>query len=106
MNKKLKILLPEGRVVEVPYKTPAIEAVKLVEKNIDNILSLKINNEVKNYKYELVKDSKIEYVTIESSDGYRVYSRTLKWYFIWLLHHFIQMQMLSLLQLLITISIL
>ena len=78
MDRNIKVTLPGNKTVEVPYKTPAIEAVKLVENKLDNILSLKVNNEVKNYQYELVKDSKIEYVTFENPDGYRVYSRTLK----------------------------
>lgn len=78
MDKNIKVTLPNNKIVEVPYKTSAIDAVKLVEKNLDDILSLKVNNEVKNYQYELVKDSNIEYVKFESDDGYRVYSRTLK----------------------------
>lgn len=78
MEKNIKVMLPNDKTVEVPYKTPAIEAVNLVEENLSDILSLKINNEVKNYHYELVKDSKIEYVKFEDPDGYRVYSRTLK----------------------------
>ncbi len=78
MSKIIKVTLPNDKVVHVPYKTPAIEAVKLVENNLDEILSLKVNNEVKNYQYELVKDSVIEYVTFDKPDGYRVYARTLK----------------------------
>lgn len=78
MKRTLKVTIEGKHVVEVPYKTPAIEAVKLVENNLDDILSLKINNEVKNYQYELVKDSNIKFVKIDDPDGYRVYARTLK----------------------------
>lgn len=78
MKRTLKVTIEGKHVVEVPYKTPAIEAVKLVENNLDDILSLKINNEVKTYQYELVKDSNIEFVKIDDPDGYRVYARTLK----------------------------
>ena len=78
MKRTLRVTIEGNHVVEVPYKTPAIEAVKLVENNLDDILSLKINNEVKTYQYELVKDSNIEFVKIDDPDGYRVYARTLK----------------------------
>ena len=75
---KINVEFSDGRVVNVPYKTPAIEAVKLVENNIRDILALKVNNEIKSYDYQLVKDTKIELVKFNSNDGYRIYSRTLK----------------------------
>ena len=78
MNKKIKITFEDSRVVEVKYKTRAIDAIKLVENDVSNILGLKINNEVKDYNYELVKDSNIEFIKFNSIDGYRIYSRTLK----------------------------
>lgn len=78
MDKNIRVILPGDKVLKVPYRTPAIEVLKLAKENLDDILSLKINNEVKNFQYELVKDSKIEYVKFDSPDGYRVYSRTLK----------------------------
>lgn len=78
MNNKIKVSFEDGRQIEVDYKTQAIEAVKLVQSNIDDILALKVNNEVKSYDYPLVKDTMIEFVKFGSDDGYRVYSRTLK----------------------------
>lgn len=78
MNDKIKVTFEDSRVVEVKYKTKAIDAIKLVEKDVDDILGLKINNEVKDYNYELVKDSNIEFIKFDSVDGYRIYSRTLK----------------------------
>lgn len=78
MNDKIKVTFEDSRVVEVKYKTKAIDAIKLVQSNVDDILGLKINNEVKDYNYELVKDSDIEFIKFDSVDGYRIYSRTLK----------------------------
>lgn len=78
MNDKIKVTFEDSRVVEVKYKTKAIDAIKLVQSNVDDILGLKINNEVKDYNYELVKDSNIEFIKFDSVDGYRIYSRTLK----------------------------
>ena len=78
MSKKIKVSFEDSRVVEVDYKTKAIDALKIVENDLSDILGLKINNEVKDYNYELVKDSSIEFIGFQSDDGYRIYSRTLK----------------------------
>lgn len=78
MSNKIKVTFEDSRVVEVDYKTKVIDAVKLVENKVDDILGLKVNNEVKDYNYELVKDSNVEFIKFNSTDGYRIYSRTLK----------------------------
>ncbi|MEG2645671.1 MAG: hypothetical protein RSA08_01410, partial [Clostridia bacterium] len=78
MNNKIKIKFNNLKQVEVAYKTKAVDALKLVESDISDILALRINNEVRNYDYELVKDSTIEYIRYADDDGYRIYSRTLK----------------------------
>ena len=79
MNRKIKISFDDSRCVEVDYKTKAGDVVKLVENDISDVLGLKINNEVKDFDYELVRDSKIEYIKYKTNrDGYLIYSRTLK----------------------------
>ncbi len=78
MSNMIRVKIENYDTLEIPYKTPAIEAVKMVEKNVGKILALKINNEIKSCDYELVKDSSIEFVTFQSIDGYRIYARTLK----------------------------
>lgn len=78
MNEKIKVTFEDARVIEVDYKTKAIDAISMVQSKVDDVLGLKINNEVKDYNYELVKDSNIEFIKIDSPDGYRIYSRTLK----------------------------
>lgn len=75
---KISVTFEDGRKVTVPYKTKIVDAVKMVENSLDNIIALKVNNEVKSFDYELVTDSICEYIAFSTEDGYRVYSRTLK----------------------------
>lgn len=78
MKKKIRITFDDSREVEVDYKTKIGDAIKLVETDVSDILALRVNNEVKNYDYELVKDSYVEMIKYHDPDGYRIYSRTLK----------------------------
>ena len=78
MKEKIKLTFEDGREIIVPYKTTAIDAVKMIEDNVEDILAITVNNEVKFQKYELVRDSEIRFVKIDSDDGYRVYSKSLK----------------------------
>lgn len=78
MNNKITITFEDSRKLEVDYKTKSIDVVNMVESDISDILALNINNELRSFNYELVKDSNIKYIKYNSSDGYRVYSGTLK----------------------------
>lgn len=78
MNNKIKVTFDDSRSLEVYYKTKAIDVVKMVEGDTSDILALNINNELRSYDYELVKNSIIKFVKYNSQDGYRVYSGTLK----------------------------
>lgn len=78
MNNKITVTFEDERKIEVDYKTKAIDVVKMIENNIFDILALNVNNELREFDYELVKDSTIKYIKYGSSDGYRVYSGTLK----------------------------
>ncbi len=78
MKNNIIIKFEDNRSIEVPYKTKIIDAVKLVQQDVSNILAFNINNEIKSYDYELVTDSNVEFVKLDSEDGYRVYTRTLK----------------------------
>ena len=78
MKEKIKLTFEDGREITVPYKTTAIDAVKMVEDDVEDVLAITVNNEVKFQKYELVRDSEIRFVKIDSEDGYRVYSKSLK----------------------------
>ena len=61
MKEKIKVTFDDGRQIVVPYKTSAIDAVKMVEDKTDDILAFVINNEVKFQQYQLVTDSTIHY---------------------------------------------
>lgn len=78
MNNKINVTFNDSRSLEVYYKTKAIDVVKMVEGDTSDILALNINNELRSYDYELVKNSVIKFVKYNSPDGYRVYSGTLK----------------------------
>ncbi len=78
MKEKIIVNFDDGREICVPYKTTAIDAVKMVEDNTDDILAFVVNNEVKFQKFELIRDSNISFVKIDSDDGYRVYSKSMK----------------------------
>lgn len=78
MSNKITITFEDSRKLEVDYKTKAIDVVNMIENDISDILALNINNELRSFNYELVKDSNIKYIKYNSPDGYRVYSGTLK----------------------------
>ena len=78
MKNQIKVTIENDKVIEVPYKTKAVDAVKKIYGDLDDVLAFNINNEVKNYDYELVMDSKIEFIKYLSDDGYKIYARTLK----------------------------
>lgn len=78
MNNKITVTFDDTRSLEVFYKTKVIDVVNMVESDTSNILALNINNELRDFNYELVKDSCIKFVKYNSPDGYRVYSGTLK----------------------------
>lgn len=78
MKNGLKIKVEINEEVEVKYKSEAIEAVKKIKNNVEDVLALKVNNEIRQYNYELVDNSKIELIKFQSEEGYRIYTRTLK----------------------------
>lgn len=78
MENKIKVKFENKEEVDVLYKTKAVDAVKLITKDLNNILALRVNNEVRPYTYELVTNSYVEFIKYQSDDGYRIYTRTLK----------------------------
>lgn len=75
---EIEITLEDLKKIKVPYKTKVAEVIDLIGTNKKDILAVKVNNEVRGYEYELVKDSIFEFVKFNSDDGYRIYTRTLK----------------------------
>lgn len=74
----VEVTFENSKKIKVPYKTKIEEVLKLVEVEAYSVLAVRLNNEIKTYDYEIVKDSYLEFVNYSSDDGYRIYSRTLK----------------------------
>lgn len=87
-NKKVEITLPDGRKIITNYKTKIEE---ILDENIDDktkekIIAVMVDNEVKTIDYHVLKNCKIEYIKYDSNDGYRIYSRTVKFILYMALH--------------------
>lgn len=77
MERKISVNY-DGKDIAVPYKSKVLDILKSLNINDNKILGFRINNEIKNYEYEIVANSIIEPIYFNSEDGYRIYSRTLK----------------------------
>jgi len=76
-NKKIKVTI-DGKEMCMKYGTTVFNALKLAEIDTSDMLAARVNNTLKNVNYPLVEDAIISKTTIEDSDGYRVYIRTVK----------------------------
>ncbi|MDD4375734.1 MAG: hypothetical protein PHR25_03030, partial [Clostridia bacterium] len=78
--KKIKVTLEGSRELVVNYKTKVDEIIEQAEypSKISEIMAVRVNNEVRTLDYEIVTDTKLEHVTYNSNDGYRIYNRTLR----------------------------
>ena len=76
-NKKIKVVIDDKELC-VKYGTTVLDAFKTAEIDTKDMLAARVNNTLRNANYPLVEDSYIEKTTIEDSDGYRVYIRTVK----------------------------
>lgn len=77
MNLKLSVNY-ENREEKVPYKSKVADVLDILKIKDDSILGFRVNNEIRSFDYELVTDSVIEPIHLDSTDGYRIYTRTLK----------------------------
>lgn len=74
---KVIVKLPGDKDIIVKYKTSVEQILGLIDdEKISSILGVRVNNEVRNYDYEVSRNSKLEYVKYDSADGYRIYTRT------------------------------
>ena len=73
MKEKISVTFPDGKQISVDYKTKIGDAVKAVESDISNIMAVAVNNEIVSFNYELVRNSKCDYVYFNSEDGYKIY---------------------------------
>lgn len=77
-NKKIKVNISETEQVIVKYGTKACEVLSLLDMDNKDILAVKINNSIRNLNYALCENSHMTPITYDSSDGYRIYIRTVK----------------------------
>ena len=77
-NKKIKITIDSNETIVVKYGTTVSEIISLLDRNKEEILAAKVNNSIRNIDYELCNNSNISFVTKDSSEGFRIYIRTVK----------------------------
>ena len=77
-NKKIKVNISETEQVIVKYGTKASDVLALVDMADRDVLAVRINNSIRNLDYPLCENSNMNPVRYDSSDGYRIYIRTVK----------------------------
>ena len=77
-NKKLKVTLSPNEQVVVKYKTKAQDILSLVDRDNKEVLAVKVNNSIRNLNYELCENCTLSPVMSNSTEGYRIYIRTVK----------------------------
>lgn len=79
-NKKIKITFDDGQEIVVKCKTTVEEALRKVktEEEMNNILTAKLDNEIKTFDTEIVSSARLSGVTYGSREGHRIYVRTVK----------------------------
>lgn len=77
-NTKIKITMSPNEQITVKYGTPVAEVLSLVDKTDKDIMAVKVNNSVRNLDYKLCENAKISLIRYNSSDGHRIYIRTVK----------------------------
>lgn len=71
-------ILYKGNYIEVEKGTKINEILKNeIEKSEVEVIACKFNNEVKRLNYEIESDGEVEFITIGTKDGMRVYRRGL-----------------------------
>lgn len=77
-NKKIKVTTSDTEQIIVKYNTPVKEIFTLLELDTKDVMAVKVNNSIRNLDYKLCENSYITPVMFGSSDGYRIYIRTVK----------------------------
>lgn len=80
VNKRLKININGEESISVKYKTKVDDILKQILSGEDyaRLLGVRVNNEVKTLDFEVVDNISLEPIYYESHDGYRIYTRTVK----------------------------
>lgn len=80
-NQIVKVTFENGKEVKAEYKSKIGDLIKHIGDLDEDILAVRIDNEVKSFDYEVVSNCCCEYVRFNSSDGERIYGRSLKFIF-------------------------
>lgn len=80
INKKMKIRFEDGKEISVRYKTKLEDILKtvLTKEELNKILGVKFNNELKTFEYAVVNSGNVRLVSYDDHDGKRIYQRTVK----------------------------
>ena len=77
-NKKIRVSLSSNEQIIVKYGTRVKDILALIDKENEGVLAAKVNNSIKNLDYELCENSKVSFVKKDDREGYRIYTRTVK----------------------------
>lgn len=77
-KRKLKVTLKPNTQLTVKYGTNTVDVLNLLDIDMSDVVAVRVNNSIRNLSYELVEDTLLEPVKFGSSDGYRIYIRTVK----------------------------
>lgn len=79
-NKKIKVTFDDDKEILVKCKTRVIDALNMVksEEEINEMLAVKLDNEIKTLDSEIINSSRITGVKYNTREGQRIYDRTVK----------------------------
>ena len=77
-NNNVKLIFNDGKEIIVKKGAKISEVVENMPEIDNKVLAFYVNNDLKRYDAQIVKDSSITPIKLSSGDGYRIYSRTLK----------------------------
>ena len=86
LNNKVSILFENGVEVWVDKETTVLEAMKLAKIDVEEVLAIVINNNLKSVFYPIIEDCKCKLIKYYDTEGERIYSRSLKFIFLMALY--------------------
>lgn len=86
-QKLIKVSFSNGKEVLVEPETKVVDAIQKANIKLEeDILAVKINNKERSILYPLIENSTCDFITYSTSEGERIYSRSLKFIFLMALH--------------------
>lgn len=86
-NKMIKVTFDNGQEIKVEKETRIMDAIEQAGIKCDEeILAVKIDNKERSIMYHLIEDCHCSFITYSASEGERIYSRSLKFIFLYALH--------------------